>query len=55
MVQPKFTGMNFNNILFLDIETVSQFETYNHLPEDWKELWDMKAAIISRNKEDATP
>ncbi|HEX2607815.1 MAG TPA: 3'-5' exonuclease [Flavisolibacter sp.] len=44
--------MNFNNILFLDIETVSQYETYNHLPEDWKELWDLKAAIITRNKEE---
>ncbi|HJW17983.1 MAG TPA: 3'-5' exonuclease [Flavisolibacter sp.] len=44
--------MNFNNILFLDIETVSQFETYNHLPDDWKELWDLKAGIINRNRED---
>ena len=43
--------MNFNNILFLDIETVSQFETYNHLPEDWKGLWDLKAQIINRNNE----
>jgi uncharacterized protein YprB with RNaseH-like and TPR domain len=46
--------MNFNNILFLDIETVSQYETYNQLPEDWKELWDLKAAIINRNKEEET-
>jgi 3'-5' exonuclease len=46
--------MNFNNILFLDIETVSQYETYNHLPEDWKELWDLKAGIINRNKEEET-
>jgi predicted PolB exonuclease-like 3'-5' exonuclease len=46
--------MNFNNILFLDIETVSQFETYNHLPDDWKELWDAKAQIINRNKESET-
>jgi len=43
--------MNFNNILFLDIETVSQFETYNHLPEDWKGLWDLKAQILNRNNE----
>lgn len=46
--------MNFNNILFLDIETVSQFETYNHLPEDWKELWDMKAGIINRGRDEET-
>ncbi|MGZ5287194.1 MAG: 3'-5' exonuclease [Flavisolibacter sp.] len=46
--------MNFNNILFLDIETVSQYETYNHLPDDWKELWDLKANIINRNREEET-
>lgn len=46
--------MNFNNILFLDIETVSQYETYNHLPEDWKELWDLKAGIINRGREEET-
>jgi uncharacterized protein YprB with RNaseH-like and TPR domain len=46
--------MNFNNILFLDIETVSQYETYNHLPEDWKELWDLKAQFLIRNKEEET-
>lgn len=47
--------MNFNNILFLDIETVSQYETYNHLPEDWRELWDLKAGLLLRNKETDTP
>lgn len=46
--------MNFNNILFLDIETVSQYETYHHMPEDWQELWNLKAEIISRGK-DVTP
>lgn len=47
--------MNFNNILFLDIETVAQFETYHHMPEDWKGLWDHKANLIIRNKETETP
>ena len=46
--------MNFNNILFLDIETVSQFETYVHLPEEWKEMWDIKAQFLLRNKESET-
>lgn len=46
--------MNFNNILFLDIETVSQYETYHHLPEDWKELWDLKADILNRGKPEET-
>jgi 3'-5' exonuclease len=44
--------MNYNNILFIDIETVSQYNSYEQLPEDWKELWDLKAAILNRNKED---
>ena len=50
----RFTIMNFNNILFLDIETVSQYETYHHLPEDWKELWNVKAEILNRGKTEET-
>ena len=46
--------MNFNNILFLDIETVSQYETYVHLPAEWKEMWDIKAQFLLRNKETET-
>jgi 3'-5' exonuclease len=46
--------MNFNNILFLDIETVSQVETYNHLDSDWKELWDHKAKSITRGNDAET-
>lgn len=44
--------MNFNNILFLDIETVSQYESYQHMPDDWKELWDLKAQFLIRNREE---
>ena len=47
--------MNFNNILFLDIETVSQFETYHHMPADWKDMWDLKANSLIRNSENDTP
>lgn len=43
-----------NNILFLDIETVSQYATYDEVPEDWKELWALKAAYLIRNKEEET-
>src|SRR5215210_1258256 len=46
--------MNFNNILFLDIETVSQYETYDHVPDDWKELWNVKAQFLIKNKEEET-
>ncbi len=47
--------MNFNNILFLDIETASQFPAYDDLPDDWKELWDHKAVSILRGREGETP
>ncbi len=43
-----------NNILFLDIETVPQYSSYNELPEEWKSLWNIKAGYLIRNKEDET-
>lgn len=44
-----------NNILFLDIETVSQYSTYDQLPDAWKELWNKKAESLLRNsREDQT-
>ncbi len=43
--------MNFNNILFLDIETVSQAETYQQLDPEWKALWDHKARSLTRGPE----
>lgn len=43
-----------NNILFLDIETVPQYSDYSLMPEEWKGLWDLKAAYLIRNKEDET-
>ncbi|HZF63059.1 MAG TPA: 3'-5' exonuclease [Chitinophagaceae bacterium] len=46
--------MNFNNILFLDIETASQYEGFQHLPPDWQELWEAKAQFLLRNKEGET-
>ncbi|RPD50937.1 3'-5' exonuclease [Paracnuella aquatica] len=47
--------MNFNNILFLDIETVAQSENYEQLSESWRELWDHKARSLIRNPEQDTP
>jgi predicted PolB exonuclease-like 3'-5' exonuclease len=32
-----------NNILFIDIETIPQYPDYYSLPQEWKELWDLKA------------
>jgi 3'-5' exonuclease len=44
-----------SNILFLDIETVSQQPSFEHLTEDWKFLWKRKAGVLLRNKEEETP
>jgi uncharacterized protein YprB with RNaseH-like and TPR domain len=40
-----------NNILFLDIETVPQFSSYNELPADWKQLWDTKSTSLAKYHE----
>ena len=47
--------MNFNNILFLDIETVSQHGTYEEMDSEWKELWDHKTRYLIKNPETETP
>ncbi|HSU28424.1 MAG TPA: hypothetical protein VLJ68_08580, partial [Chitinophagaceae bacterium] len=44
-----------NNILFLDIETVPQYPSYDQLPEEWKMLWETKAQYLLRSKETETP
>jgi len=41
----------FNNILFLDIETVPQFPDYGSLPEDWRQLWDTKSTSLLKYHE----
>jgi uncharacterized protein YprB with RNaseH-like and TPR domain len=47
-------SIHLNNILFLDIETVPQHDGHENLPEPWKNLWDMKASYLIRNKETET-
>lgn len=41
-----------NNILFLDIETVSQYPKFEDMPDAWKELWGKKAEGLLRNSRD---
>ncbi len=43
-----------NHILFLDIETVPQFSSYQQMPDEWKGLWDLKSASLSRYHEGQT-
>jgi 3'-5' exonuclease len=37
------------NILFLDIETASQHESFDALPDAWRELWTAKAQGLMRH------
>jgi predicted PolB exonuclease-like 3'-5' exonuclease len=39
-----------NNILFLDIETVPQYNSFEYVPDDWKKLWTRKAELIAKDK-----
>lgn len=42
----------YNNILFLDIETVPQYENYDQMPSEWQSLWEHKSAYLLRNNEE---
>ncbi len=44
-----------HNILFLDIETVSQHAAYAELNPEWRLLWDKKAEQLLRGKTDQLP
>lgn len=44
----------YNNIIFLDIETVPQQPAFEGLAEDWKKLWEHKSQYLTRNKEEET-
>ncbi|MEO8404344.1 MAG: 3'-5' exonuclease [Chitinophagaceae bacterium] len=43
-----------HSILFLDIETVPQYASYEEVPAEWKPLWNIKAGYLIRNKEEET-
>jgi 3'-5' exonuclease len=47
-------ALPFNNILFLDIETVPQFGDYQLLPEEWRQLWDTKSNSLLKYHEGET-
>ncbi|MCB0822061.1 MAG: 3'-5' exonuclease [Bacteroidales bacterium] len=46
--------LNFEKILFLDIETVPMVENYDLLPEKFRMLWDKKSEYLKRNPEDTS-
>lgn len=44
--------VKIEKVLFLDIETVPQYPTYNEMPEKFREFWDHKAPKIKVNDTD---
>ncbi|KAA3645235.1 MAG: 3'-5' exonuclease [Bacteroidetes bacterium] len=44
-------NIRLDRIVFLDIETVSNYKTYQKLPKKWKKLWDKKASFLINNDE----
>jgi uncharacterized protein YprB with RNaseH-like and TPR domain len=45
-------SLPLSNILFLDIETVSQQSSFETLSEEWKSLWKRKAELLLRNNKE---
>jgi 3'-5' exonuclease len=48
------TFIPVGNILFLDIETVSQQPLFGRLAPEWQDLWSRKAEALLKNREDET-
>jgi 3'-5' exonuclease len=44
-------NIDISNIVFLDIETVSELGNYNSLNDSWQQLWDKKSKTLARNEE----
>ena len=42
--------INISNILFLDIETVPRWESFEKMPENFQKLWEHKAAFFQKNE-----
>ena len=56
ILQPmELTRQQLENIMFVDIETVSVVEEYAQLPERFQKLWDKKAGILNRRKDTDLP
>ena len=44
--------LNLEYVLFLDIETVPQYATYDEVPDTLKKLWDSKAERLLKQDEE---
>lgn len=43
--------LDFEKILFLDIETVPQYKDFHHMPENLQALWEKKSSQINKDEE----
>lgn len=39
------------NVLFIDVETVPQYKSYEAVPENKRKFWDHKASLLSKSEE----
>lgn len=46
--------IKIENILFLDIETVPQYENFNLVPDNFKEFWDKKSSYFRNEDQSAS-
>ncbi len=44
------TSINLGDILFLDIETVPRWESYDKMPENFQKLWEHKASYFANTE-----
>ena len=49
------SNINLESILFLDVETVSGYSSYDEVPERFKKLWDKKAEQLNRFDRSVVP
>ena len=47
-------NIRIENILFLDIETVPAYATFDEVPERFKKLWEKKAQFLGKKDEELT-
>ena len=43
--------LKLENVLFIDLETIPQYDRYQSMDERWQALWDKKAKVLAKNQE----
>jgi 3'-5' exonuclease len=47
------TEIDIRDIIFIDIETAPQYESFKHLPDRFKQFWDKKSSYFRKEDQDA--